>query len=90
VPCADRLLSSAALAGGRATGIVLSGMGSDGADGLAAILRAGGRALCQSPESAVVPSMPESALRRASGALALPPAALAAAVSLPRGASRAG
>jgi chemotaxis response regulator CheB len=88
VPCADRLLSSAAQAGSRATGIVLSGMGSDGAEGLAAIARAGGRTLCQAPASAIVPSMPESALRRASGALALPPAALAAAVSLPRGASR--
>jgi two-component system chemotaxis response regulator CheB len=87
VPCADRLLASAAQAGARATGIVLSGMGSDGAEGLAAIARAGGRALCQAPGSAVVPSMPECALRRASGALALPPAALAAAVSLPRVAS---
>jgi two-component system chemotaxis response regulator CheB len=82
VPCADRLLASAAQAGARATGVVLSGMGADGAEGLAAIARAGGRALCQAPATAVVPSMPESALRRASGALAISPAALATSIAL--------
>jgi two-component system chemotaxis response regulator CheB len=82
VPCADRLLASAAALGARAIGVVLSGMGSDGAEGLAAIALRGGRALCQAPSTAVVPSMPESALRRASGALALPPAALAASLAL--------
>jgi chemotaxis response regulator CheB len=79
VPCADRLLASAAERGPRAIGIVLSGMGGDGADGLAAIARRGGRALCQAPATAVVPSMPEVALRRSPAALALPPPALAAA-----------
>lgn len=83
VPCADRLLASAAARGGAATGVVLSGMGADGAEGLAAIARRGGRALCQSPGSAVVPSMPEAALRLSPGALALPPAALAAACAAP-------
>ncbi len=82
VPCADRLLASTAQAGVRATGVVLSGMGADGAEGLAAIARAGGRALCQAPESAVVPSMPECALRRAAGALAVAPAALATSIAL--------
>jgi hypothetical protein len=91
VPCADRLLSSAARAGERATGVVLSGMGADGADGLAAIARAGGRAICQSPESAVVPSMPESALRRARGAVSVAPAGLATAIALaPHGAATSG
>jgi chemotaxis response regulator CheB len=81
VPCADRLLASAAERGGRATGVVLSGMGADGAGGLAEIARRGGRALCQAPASAVVPSMPESALRRTPSALALPPGALPAAIT---------
>ncbi len=81
VPCADRLLASAAERGGRATGVVLSGMGADGASGLAEIARRGGRALCQAPSSAVVPSMPESALRKTPSALALPPAALPAAIA---------
>jgi two-component system chemotaxis response regulator CheB len=83
VPCADRLLASAAERGAGATGVVLSGMGGDGAEGLAAIARRGGHALCQAPATAVVPSMPEAALRRAPSALALPPPALAAACSAP-------
>ncbi len=84
VPCADRLLASAAAVGPRATGLVLSGMGSDGAEGLAAIARAGGRALCQAPRTAVVASMPEAALRRAPGAVPVSPDALAAAIAAPR------
>jgi two-component system chemotaxis response regulator CheB len=77
VPCADRLFSSLARLGARVTGVVLSGMGSDGAGGLADLARHGGRALCQTPGSAVVPSMPEAALRAATGAVAVPPEALA-------------
>ncbi len=80
VPCGDRLLASAASLGARATAVVLSGMGSDGAAGLAEVLRRGGRAICQAPATAVVPSMPESALRRAPGALAVAPDAIAAAI----------
>ena len=38
-------------------------MGSDGAAGLLAIRRAGGATFAQSPESCVVPGMPEAALR---------------------------
>jgi len=76
VPSADRLFSSAAHLGPLATGLVLSGMGSDGAEGLAAIARRGGRALCQAPGTAVIPSMPECALARVPGAMAVPPGAL--------------
>lgn len=82
VPSGDRLFREvAAAAGPDAVGVVLSGMGSDGAEGLAEIVRSGGRALCQEPASAVVPSMPQAALRRNPGALAVPPQALAAAVA---------
>lgn len=81
VPSADRLLTSAAALGARAAGVVLSGMGEDGAEGLAAIDRRGGRALCQAPATAVVPSMPEAALRRARGAEPFGPDALAAALA---------
>lgn len=81
VPSGDRLLESAGRLGARAAGVVLSGMGADGAAGLAALARAGGAALCQAPGTAVVPSMPESALARAPGALALPPDAIAAALA---------
>jgi two-component system chemotaxis response regulator CheB len=85
VPCADRLLASVARVGDRATGVVLSGMGSDGANGLAELARRGGRAMCQAPASAVVPSMPEAALRAATGAMAIPPDALATTIGTPRG-----
>lgn len=47
--------------GGRAIGVVLSGMGSDGTLGLQAIKAEGGLALAQLPESAQFDSMPRSA-----------------------------
>lgn len=79
VPCADRLLASVAAAHGpRARAVVLSGMGADGAEGLAEVVRRGGRAACQSPGTAVVPSMPECALRRCPGAEQAGPGELAA------------
>lgn len=81
VPSADRLLASAAPRAERAVGVVLSGMGADGAAGLAELVRAGGTGICQEPASAVVASMPESALRAAPRALRAPPDALAAAVA---------
>jgi two-component system chemotaxis response regulator CheB len=81
VPNGDRLLRSAANAlGPRAMGLVLSGMGSDGAEGLAELAKQGGRALCQEPSSAVVPSMPETALRKTPGAASAPPERLAASI----------
>jgi two-component system, chemotaxis family, protein-glutamate methylesterase/glutaminase len=68
-PSGTVLLSSLAGAFGRqALGVVLSGMGSDGADGLGAIYAAGGTAVVEDPESAVVAGMPERALVRATGA----------------------
>jgi two-component system chemotaxis response regulator CheB len=79
VPNGDRLLRTAAAAlGPRAIGLILSGMGSDGAEGLAELSRRGGRALCQDPATAVVPSMPESALRRTPAAFLAAPERLAA------------
>jgi two-component system CheB/CheR fusion protein len=47
---------------GRAIGVVLSGSGSDGTEGLRAIKAAGGITFAQHPESAQFRSMPESAL----------------------------
>jgi chemotaxis response regulator CheB len=88
VPCGDRLLRSAAQARGpRALGVVLSGMGSDGADGLSAVSGAGGRTFCQDPATAVVPSMPQSALARAPASLVARPEDLATLIgpALPRG-----
>ncbi|HSN92325.1 MAG TPA: chemotaxis protein CheB [Anaeromyxobacteraceae bacterium] len=84
VPSGDRLLGTAARSiGGRAAGLVLSGMGADGSEGLAGIAAAGGRTFCQAPASAVVPSMPASALSRAPGTVTAPPEALASTIGRP-------
>lgn len=62
-PAGDVLLESLARAMPQRTiGIVMSGMGSDGATGLAAVHRAGGVTLVQDRESSIVYGMPQSAL----------------------------
>lgn len=67
----DHLFRSlAALPGQPHVGVVLSGMGDDGVDGLRALLQAGGLAAVQAPESAPFDSMPRHAIA-ASGADAL-------------------
>jgi two-component system CheB/CheR fusion protein len=59
----DVLFSSLARElGERAIGVVLSGMGSDGTQGLQAIKTQGGLTLAQHPESAQFDSMPRSAI----------------------------
>ncbi|HUY82223.1 MAG TPA: chemotaxis protein CheB [Acidobacteriaceae bacterium] len=67
-PSIDVLFESAADAGGAdVTGIVLTGMGHDGARGLAAIKRCGGSALVQSPGEAAASSMPLAVLAAVPG-----------------------
>lgn len=63
VPSIDMLMSSAAAAyGSRVLGVLLTGLGSDGAMGMLAIRRAGGHTICQEPETAIAASMPQSAV----------------------------
>lgn len=63
LPSGDVLLESLARhAPETSVGVVLSGMGSDGTTGLAAIHRAGGITLVQDRESSVVYGMPQSAI----------------------------
>jgi two-component system chemotaxis response regulator CheB len=62
-PSGDRLLKSLARTmRSRAVGIVLTGMGDDGARGLAAIRAAGGRTLAQDQATSVVYGMPKAAV----------------------------
>lgn len=62
-PAIDALFESAAEDYGPGViGVVLTGTGSDGARGLAAIARAGGVCLVQQPESATAAAMPAAAL----------------------------
>lgn len=65
IPSASMLLESAAKAYGRRTvGLILTGMGSDGADGMLAIKNAGGKTLAQNEESCVVFGMPSAAIAK--------------------------
>jgi two-component system, chemotaxis family, protein-glutamate methylesterase/glutaminase len=61
-PSVDLLFTSAVqAAGGRVVGIVLTGMGQDGAVGLAAIRDTGGRTLVENEDTAVIFGMPRAA-----------------------------
>jgi len=63
-PAVDPLLISVAAArGNRAVGVLLSGGGDDGVEGLIALTRKGGLSIAQQPEQARQPSMPQSAIR---------------------------
>jgi chemotaxis response regulator CheB len=64
-PSIDVLFESAAdIYAERLMGIILTGANDDGAAGLAAVHRAGGVTIVQEPESAQVPVMALSALKR--------------------------
>jgi two-component system, chemotaxis family, protein-glutamate methylesterase/glutaminase len=64
-PAASFLFQTAAeVLGGGVAALVLTGMGTDGADGLAAVKRAGGCVLAQDEASSVVYGMAQEAVRR--------------------------
>lgn len=63
-PSADMLLSSVAdSAGENAIGVILTGMGGDGARGIKRIKECGGRTIAQDEETSLVWSMPSAAIR---------------------------
>jgi two-component system chemotaxis response regulator CheB len=72
-PSIDVLFESAADAyKDRLMGIILSGANEDGADGLAAIHRAGGVTVVQAPESAQSTNMVTAALKQTNASFVLP------------------
>ncbi len=71
-PSGDHLFASlAAEYGSGAAGLVLSGMGDDGAEGLALVRRAGGFAAAQGPATSVIYGMPRAALESGAAQVAL-------------------
>ncbi len=62
-------------------GVLMTGMGSDGVEGLLALRRAGGVTLVQDEASSVVFGMPRVALERGAAETALPPRELARALA---------
>lgn len=68
-PSIDVLFESAADAYGAALiAVVLTGANADGAEGLAAVVKAGGTALVQNPQGAFASAMPEAAIQACPGA----------------------
>lgn len=79
VPSIDRLFHSVARAfGSAAIGLLLSGMGEDGAAGLLAMRSAGATTAVQEPSSAVIQSMPAHALAIGAATTVLRPEEMAA------------
>lgn len=72
VPSADKLFKSAAAAGTKCVGVILTGMGDDGVEGAKAIRDAGGTIIAESQETAVVNGMPGAAVRAGVASKVLP------------------
>ncbi|HEX8390805.1 MAG TPA: chemotaxis response regulator protein-glutamate methylesterase [Longimicrobium sp.] len=87
-PSVDVLFHSvAAAAGPRAVGVLLTGMGEDGADGLLAVRNAGAWTIAQDQATSVVFGMPAEAVRRGAAQQVLPLHRIAAELA-PRAAGR--
>jgi two-component system chemotaxis response regulator CheB len=64
VPSVDMMMESAAeVYGGKTLGVILTGMGNDGAAGVGAIRKAGGKTIAESEKTAIIFGMPREAVR---------------------------
>lgn len=66
-PSGDALFESAALVASTPVGVVLTGMGEDGAKGAASLRRKGAPVLVQDPATCIVAGMPQAAIAAAPG-----------------------
>jgi len=62
-------------------GVIMTGMGSDGVEGLLALRKAGGLTMAQDEASSIIFGMPKVALERGAADIALPPRGLAQALA---------
>ena len=63
-PSADLLLSSASqVFGSNTIGVIMTGMGNDGAKGIVEVKNAGGTTVAEDPKTAILWAMPESAIK---------------------------
>ncbi|WP_197443286.1 chemotaxis protein CheB [Lignipirellula cremea] len=77
-PSGDALFYSLAeILGPRAAGVLLTGMGGDGAAGLLALKQAGGLTIIQDEESSLIWGMPKTAQQLGAASLELPPEGIA-------------
>lgn len=77
VPSIDRTLESVArTVGSGSIGVLLSGLGDDGARGMLALRKSGGETFAQTPETAVAPGMPAAAIGLNAVRHVLPPASI--------------
>lgn len=80
-PSVDELfLSCADCCAGEVAGVIMTGMGADGVEGLLALRKAGGLTLAQDEASSIVFGMPRVALEKGAADVALPPRDLARAL----------
>ena len=81
-PSVDRLVASArgVVAADRVIGVLLTGMGDDGAEEMAALRAEGGRTIAEAEETAVVWGMPGELVRRGGATVVLPADQVAAEV----------
>ncbi len=82
-PSVDVLFCSVAeLMGPKSVGVLLTGMGRDGAEGLHALLKAGAHTACENEKSAIVFGMPKAALELGAAEVSLPLASIAKWITL--------
>lgn len=72
--------SLAADCGDKSIAVVLSGLGSDGAEGIVAIKKAGGMVMARNPETSSFPSMPSKAIATGTVDFILEPASMPGAI----------
>ena len=80
-PSVDVMMDSVAeVFGSSAVGVVLTGMGRDGAEGMARIKEKGGKTIVQDPKTAVISGMPQAVIKKGSADVVVPLEEVAAAV----------